>query len=107
MHIFPSLIGKLRHNANDDKEVLRDWKFPFIHHTVNNDSGCLDASVRMVYCAAFNCNANGSKNRVTYSWSKFPTVATLLKSKLQADEAQLALLTIRTREDCIPGLSWC
>ena len=70
----------------------------------------------MVYCAAFDCIANSSKNRVTCSWLKFPTELTLsLKSKLQAEEAQPALLAsrklvstaIRTREDGSPGSSWC
>ena len=55
MHIFPALIGKLRRDVtDDDKEVLRDWNFPFIHRTVDSDSGCLEASVIMVYCAACN-----------------------------------------------------
>ena len=31
----------------------------------------------MVYCAAFYCNANSSKNKVT--WFKFPTEPTLFK----------------------------
>ena len=53
MHIFPALIGKLRRDVTDDKELLRDWDFPFIHHTVGSDSGCLEVSVIMVYCAAF------------------------------------------------------
>ena len=58
---------------NDDKEVVRDWDFPFIHRTVYSYCGCLEASVRMVYCAAFYCNANSSENKVTCSWLKFPT----------------------------------
>ena len=50
----------------------------------------------MVYCAAFDCNANNSKNRVPCSWFKFPTEPTLIKkSKLQTDEAHPALLTSR------------
>ena len=53
MHIPPALIGKLRRDVNDDKDVLRDWDFPFIHRTVDSDSGCLEASVRMIYCAEF------------------------------------------------------
>ena len=79
MHIFPVLIGKLRSDVTDDKEVLRDWGFPFIHRTVDSDSGCLEASVIIVYCVAFDCNANSSKNKVTCSWFKFPTEPTLLK----------------------------
>ena len=63
MHIFPALISKLRRDVNDDKEVLRDWGFPFIHRTVDSNSGCLDASVGMVYCAAFYCNTNSSKKK--------------------------------------------
>ena len=67
MHIFPALIGKLRRDVTDYKEVLRDWDFPFIHRTVDSDSGCLEANLIMVYCAAFDCNANSSKNKVTCS----------------------------------------
>ena len=33
----------------------------------------------MVYCAAFNGNANSSKNKVTCNWFKFPTETTLYK----------------------------
>ena len=33
----------------------------------------------MVYCAAFDCNENSSKNKVTCSWFKFPTESTLSK----------------------------
>ena len=58
MHFSPALIGKLRGDVNDDKKVLRDWDFAFIHRNGDRDSGCLEASVRMVYCAAFYCNAN-------------------------------------------------
>ena len=36
----------------------------------------------MVYCAAFGCNANSSKNRVTCSWFKFAMQPTLLKNRL-------------------------
>ena len=68
MHIFPALIGKLRRDVTDNKEVLRDWDFPFIRRTVESDRGCLEASVRMAYCAAFYCNENSSKNKVTCSW---------------------------------------
>ena len=67
MHIFPALIGNLRRDVNDDKEMLRDWDFPFIHYTFDRDSSCLEASVRMVYCAAFYCSANSGKNKVTCS----------------------------------------
>ena len=51
MHIFTTIIGKLQCDVTDDKEVLRDRDFPFIHRTVDSDSGCLEASVRMVYCS--------------------------------------------------------
>ena len=88
MHIFPALIGKLR----------RDWDFPFIHRTVDSDSGCLEVSDMMVYCAAFDCNANSSKNKVTCSWFKFPTEPTFFKKrKRQADEVQSSLLASRKR----------
>ena len=98
MHIFPELIGKLRRDITDDKEVLRDWDFQFIHHTVDSDSGCLEVSAVMVYCAAFDCNANSSKNKVTCSWFKFPTEPALSKkSKRQDDEVQSALLALRKR----------
>ena len=33
----------------------------------------------MVYCAAFYCNGNSSKNKVTCSWFKFPIEPTLFK----------------------------
>ena len=79
MHIFPVLIGKLRHNVNDDKEVLRDWDFPFIYLTIDSESGCLEANVRMVYCMAFDCNANSSKNKITYRWLNFSMEPTLFK----------------------------
>ena len=74
--MFHAPTGKLRRDVNHDKEVLRDWNFPFIHRTVDSDTGCLEANVRMVYCAAFGYNAN-SKNVVTCSWFKFPTEPTL------------------------------
>ena len=79
MHIFSALIGKLCCDVNDDKEVLQYWDFPFIHLTVDSDSGCLEASVKMVYSVAFYCNANSSKIKVTYSWFQFPTEPTLFK----------------------------
>ena len=79
MYIFPAVIGKLRRDVTDIKEVLRNWDFPFNQGTVDSDSGCLEASVRMVYCAAFDCNANRSKNAVTCSWFKFPTEPTSFK----------------------------
>ena len=40
MHIIPAVIGKLRHDVIDDKEVLQDGDFPFIHCTVDSDNGC-------------------------------------------------------------------
>ena len=100
----------------DDKEVVRDGDFPFIHRTVDRDSDCLEASIIMVNCVAFDCYANSSKNKVTCSWLKLPTESTLFKKrKSQADEAQPALLTSRklvstpiwTREGGSPGLSRC
>ena len=33
----------------------------------------------MVYCAAFYCNANSSKTKVTCSWSKFPMEPTFIR----------------------------
>ena len=66
----------------------------------------------MVYCAAFDYNANSNKNRAKCSWFKFPTEPTLSKtSKLQTDEAQPALLApkktvsiaIQTREGAALG----
>ena len=57
MYTLSALIGKLRRDVtDDDKEVLGDWNFPFIHRTVDCDSGCLEASIIMVYCAAFSCH---------------------------------------------------
>ena len=78
MHIFTAHIGKLRRDVTDDKEVLRDWDFPFIHRTVDRDSG-LEVSIRMVYCAAFYCNANSSKNKVTCSLSSLRSQLCLKK----------------------------
>ena len=77
MHIFPAPIGKLQCDVTYDKEVLRDWDFLLFHHTVDSDNDCLEASIRMVCCAAFHCNANTNKTKVTCSWSKFPTEPTL------------------------------
>ena len=51
----------------------------------------------MVYCAAFDCNANSSENIVACSWFN-PTYGAnfvFKKGKLQADEAQPALLASR------------
>ena len=109
MHISPALTDKLRRDVTGDKEVLRDWDFPFIQR-------CLEASTRMVYCVAFDCNANSSKNKVACSWFKFLKEPTLfLKSKSQADETQPALFPSRKlvptaiwiRKDISPVLSWC
>ena len=93
--------------------MLRDWDFSFIHRTVDSDSGCLEASIRMVYCAAFYCNANSSKKKVTCSWFKFPTEPTLSKKANVkptkhsgfACIEKLVLTAIRTREGGSPGLS--
>ena len=79
MHISPTIIGKLQRDIIDDKEVLQDWDFPSIHRTVDSDSGCLEARVRMVYCVEFDCNANSSKNRVTCSWYKLPIEQTVVR----------------------------
>ena len=98
MHIFPALIGEFRSDVTDGKEVLRDWDFPFIHRTVDSDSGCLEASVRMVYCAAFYCNANRGNSKVTRSWFTL-----FKKSKRQADEAQPALLASKNFFRLRPG----
>ena len=53
MHIFSMLIGKLQFDDNDDKEVLRDWDFPFIHCTIDINRVCLEVSVRMVVVRHF------------------------------------------------------
>ena len=76
MHIFPEILIKLRRDVTDDKEVLRNWGLPFIHRTVDRDSGFLGASVRIVYCVAFDCIANTSKNGVTCSLFMFPAELT-------------------------------
>ena len=73
MHIFPVLIGKLRRDVTDDKEVLRNMDFPFIHRTVDSDSSCLEVSIRRVYFVAFDCNANSSKNKAA-TWASTNTV---------------------------------
>ena len=78
MLIFPVIVSKLRLDITDDKEVIRDWDFPFIHCTINSDSSCLETSVRMVYCATFDCNANSSKNTVTCSWFRIRISNSLL-----------------------------
>ena len=69
MHIFPAIISKLQHDVTLER-VLQDWDFQMIHRTIDSNSGCLEASIRMVYCATF--DANSSKNKVTCSWLKFP-----------------------------------
>ena len=61
MHIFPAIICNLRRDITDDKEVLRDWDFPLIHHTIDRDSSCLEVNVIMVYFAAFDCNGSTNK----------------------------------------------
>ena len=40
MNIFSAIIGKLQREVTDDKEVLRDCDFPFIHRTFDSDNGC-------------------------------------------------------------------
>ena len=58
----------------------------------------------MIYCVAFDCSANSSKNRVTCSWLKVPTEPTLFKkSKLQADGTQPSLLASRKLVLLRPG----
>ena len=60
----------------------------------------------MVYCAAFDCNANRSENKVTGSWFKFPTESNLFKKKASsrrstadlARSRKLVSTAIRTRE---------
>ena len=50
----------------------------------------------MVYCAAFDCNANSSKNKVTCSWFKFPTELTLFKkANVKPTKHRQALLASR------------
>ena len=97
MHIFPAIISKLRCDVIGNLEAQRDfdvtslatWKpnetatlHSFINvymFTLYSDSCCFEASVRMVYCVAFGCNANYSKKIVTYSSFKFPMQPNLLK----------------------------
>ena len=113
MHIFPALISNLQCDVTYDKEVLRDWDFPFIHRTVDSDNGCLEANIRMVYCVAFDCNANSSKNRVICSWYKFPVEPTLLKKANFKPKKHDQLCSLRensfglfqNREGGSPGLS--
>ena len=95
MRVFSALIGKLRRDVKDGYET----DFPFIHRTVDSDSGYLEVNVRMVYCAAFYCNANNSKNTITCSWSKFPIKK---KAKRQTEEAQPALSA--SKNDCDPDM---
>ena len=111
MHIFPALIGKLRRDFTVDKEVLRDWNFPFIHHSY---SGCLEASVIIVYCAGFDCNANSSKNKVTCSWFKVPMEPALLKKRSSrrstagfARSKKTCFNCYPDQRRCSPWLSWC
>ena len=101
MHIFPALIGQLRRDVTDDKEVLRDWDFPLINRTVDSNSGCLEASVIMVYCASFDCTANSSKNKVTCSWFKFPSEPTLFQ-KAKSSRRNTAGFA-RFEKTCNPG----
>ena len=77
------LIGNLQRDVTDDKAVLRDWDFPLIHLTAESDSGCLETSIRIVYCAAFDCNVNSSKSEVTCSWLKFLTEPILFKKNFK------------------------
>ena len=48
----------------------------------------------MDYCAAFDCNANSSKNKVTCSWSKFPVETTLFKKSKLLCELDALILPI-------------
>ena len=62
----------------------------------------------MVYCAAFDCNTNSSKNKVTCSWFKFPTEPTLFNKTNVAQPALLATRKLvstafRTREGAALG----
>ena len=67
----------------------------------------------MFYCAAFDCNANSSKNRITCSSFTFPTQPTLVKkwraktkpSKFKSTNHKL--LSTAHGEDGGPGLSSC
>ena len=61
----------------------------FHSFTADGDSGCLEASVRIVYCAAFYFHANSSKTKVTCSWFKFTTEPTLytLSARIQVMSA--------------------
>ena len=74
--------------------MLRDRDFPFIHRTFDSDSGCIKASVRMVYCAAFDCSANSGKNKVTCSWFKFLTEPIFFKANVKSTKHS-------------PRLFWC
>ena len=59
MHIFPAVIGKLRRDITDDKEVQQDWDFPFIYCTINS------------VFLAFGCNANSNRT-ARCRWFRFP-----------------------------------
>ena len=68
----------------------------------------------MVYCAAFDCNANSSKNEVTCSWLKVLTEPTLLKKNFKPTKhSRLSSLrencfaAVQTREGGSPVLFWC
>ena len=71
IHIFPTIISKLRRDVTDDKEVQRKWDFPLIHCAVDNDIG-LEVNIRMSYFVAFNCNTYSNESKVTCSWFEFP-----------------------------------
>ena len=63
----------------------------------------------MVYCVAFDCNVNSSKNKITCSWFNSLWSKLDLKKQIQVDKAQPALLalgnffSIRTREGASLG----
>ena len=61
----------------------------------------------MVYCAAFDCNVNSSKNKVTCSWFMFPTEPTLFKKEnvkpALLTSRKLVLTAIRTRKGAALG----
>ena len=77
MHIFPLLSASFDLTLLMKRKCYETGTFHSFTVLFDNDSGCLEASIRMVYCAAFDCNGNSSKNRVTFSWLKFPTEPTL------------------------------
>ena len=61
----------------------------------------------MVYCAAFDCNANSCKNNVTCSWYKFPSQVCLKKQESSRRRIAGFARFEKTCFDCDPNQRRC